>query len=132
VSRVLARVVRACAAAMLLLAALSLAANAGEYRNASPALRHMVEDVLPPFGAAVLALAAVDGATRVADVARWLAPAASLLLFVRALPWVLRGGAPPVALMLAATSALLASATLAWAAWRRGVASRRPARDGRR
>jgi hypothetical protein len=78
----------------------------------------MAGDVLPPFAAAVLALAAVDGKARVAAVARWLAPAASLLLLVRTLPWVLRGGAPPFALMLAATSALLAAATLAWAARR--------------
>jgi hypothetical protein len=117
-SRVVARAVRLGAAAMLLLAALSLAANATEYRNTGPALRHMAADVLPPLGAGVLALAAVDGSGRVAAIARWLAPAAALLLLARVLPWVLRGGAPPVALMLAATSALLASATLAWVAWR--------------
>ena len=131
-SGALAWVVRAGATALLLLAALSLAANAGEYRNAGPALRHMVADVLPPLAAAVLALAAVDGAGRTAIVARWLAPAASLLLLVRALPWILRGGAPPAAWMLAACSAWLLSSTLAWAVARRGDASRRPARDGRR
>jgi len=119
VSRAIARLVRVGAAAMLLLAALSLAANAGEYRNAGPALRHMVADVLPPLAAALLALSAVDGSGLAGSVARWAAPAVSLLLLVRSLVPVLRGGAPPHAVMLAGVSVLLASSTLAWAVWRR-------------
>ena len=118
-SRTIARVVRAAAAVTLCLAALSLAANAGEYRNAGPALRHTVADVLPPLAAAVLALAAVDGAGLAGGVARWAAPAASLLLLARSLAPVLRGDAPPYALLIVAASALLASSTLVWA-WRRG------------
>jgi hypothetical protein len=92
----------------LLVAAIVLGANAGEYPGLTrAAFRHGAREVLPLVGVAVLNLVALDSTLFRAGLRRFVAPTINLILLACALTR-LRFGAPPLAFALGASALLLA------------------------
>src|SRR3954464_1495365 len=97
----------------LLIAAVVLAANTGEYPGLTrPAFRHSAREVLPLVVVAVVNLVALDYTSRRA---RLFAPALNVVLLAYTLIRI-RSGAPPIAFALCAAAALLVIGSIGVAA----------------
>ena len=107
----------------LLIAAVTLGANSGEYPGLTrAAFRHAAREVLPLLAVGVLNLAALDSRLLKSGLARWLAPAVNVVLLGYTFTGI-RSGAPPIAFALGVAAALLVVGSIGAAARDLGASS---------